>query len=278
MNDYIEYIKEERNFSKNTLDAYIRDIQQFREFLIENNINSFAEANKTVIITYMLYMQRMGKAASTISRSLASIRCLFQYLLNNSLIKEDPTYNLKSPKPQKKLPCILSRDEVNLLLSQPVTKDLKGSRDKAMMELLYGTGLKVSEIISLNIGDVNLELGLLYLRESEDIRVIPMEPDVVDSIVFYLDSYRVDCCENDPLFINLSGERLSRQGFWKIIKSYAKKAEIEKDITPQTLRNSFAVHLIDNGANIRTVQEILGHSDIATTQTYTMVSKKGLRP
>lgn len=277
--DYLEYIKNEKKLTENTLEAYIRDIMQFKEYLQENKITSFKETTKTTVITYLMSLQKKGKSTSTISRNLASIRCFFQFLLSKRIIDEDPTMNLKSPKCEKKIPPILTIDEVNLLLSQPNPKDFKGARDKAMLELLYATGLRVSEIISLNMDDVQLDASLLIVRENENYRVIPIGREALKALKYYITNYRANICnDKEPLFLNYSGKRLTRQGFWKIIKQYTKRANINKDITPQTLRHSFAVHLIENGADIRTVKEILGHSDISTTQIYSyMANNKELR-
>ena len=274
MVDYLDYIKNEKKLTANTLEAYIRDIQQFKEYLSEHGIGEYKETNKTVIITYLMNLQKNGKATSTISRNLASIRCFFQYLLNNNIINEDPTLNLKSPRSEKRIPSTLSEDEVNLLLSQPSSTDFKGSRDKAMLELLYATGLRVSEIISLNIEAIDLELGILIVRADENSqRVIPFGAIALDAITHYITTYRPGNDKKEPLFINYIGNRLTRQGFWKIIKQYTKKSNIEKTITPHMLRHSFAVHLIENGADIKTVQEMLGHSDVSTTQIYSFASK-----
>ena len=278
--DYLDYMKNEKKLTENTLEAYIRDILQFKEYLQENKILSYKDTTKTTIITYLMNLQKKGKSTSTISRNLASIRCFFQYLQNRNFIDEDPTSNLKSPKSEKRIPSVLTMDEVNLLLSQPNPKDFKGARDKAMLELLYATGLRVSEIISLNIDDIQLDSSLLIVRDNLNQRVIPIGRKAVDALSHYISNYRSnnDDDKGEPLFLNYSGKRLTRQGFWKIIKQYTKKANIDKGITPQTLRHSFAVHLIENGADIRTVQEILGHSDISTTQIYSFAtSNKELR-
>ncbi len=275
MVDYLEYIKNEKKLRSNTLEAYIRDILQFKEYLIEHDIKEYKETTKTIIITYLMNLQKNGKATSTISRNLASIRCFFQYLLNKNMVNEDPTLNLKSPKTEKKIPSILTTEEVNLLLSQPKSNNFKGARDKAMLELLYAAGLRVSEIISLNIGDIDLELGLITVKESDNNqRVIPVGTLALEALNLYMDTYRPSELgdNNEPLFINFSGSRLTRQGFWKIIKQYTKKSNIDKTITPHTLRHSFAVHLIENGADIKTVQEMLGHSDISTTNIYSFAS------
>ncbi len=275
MKEYIDYISNEKGLTSNTLEAYIRDIRQFEDYLYENNIQTIMDGNKTIIITYLMYLQKSGKATSTISRNLASIRCFYQYLLNNNFIKEDPTLNLKSPKCEKKLPNVLTKEEVDLLLSQPNLGDFKGSRDKAMLELLYATGVRVSEIISLNIEDVDLDVGYIHLKDNNGTeRIIPVGTIALKSLFHYIKSYRNEegLSYKDPIFINYSGNRLTRQGFWKIIKEYTKKSNIDKTITPHTLRHSFAVHLIENGADMKTVQEMLGHSDISTTQIYSFAS------
>lgn len=276
MVDYLDYIKTEKKLKNNTLEAYIRDIDQFKEYLNKNNIVDIRDTNKTLIITYLMNLQKMGKATSTISRNLASIRCFFQYLLNNSMVEDDPTLNLKSPKTEKKIPAILTTEEVNILLSQPTGKDFKGARDKAMLELIYATGLKVSEIISLSMQDIDLELGLLHVKDNNsNQRIIPIGSVAVEAILNYITIYRPESedLQEKPLFINCSGTKLTRQGFWKVIKQYTKKSKIDKIITPHTLRHSFAVHLLENGADIKTVQEMLGHSDISTTNIYSFVSQ-----
>lgn len=225
MVDYLDYIKNEKRLTENTLEAYIRDILQFKEYLIENKVLNFKDATKTTIITYLMNLQKKGKSTSTISRNLASIRCFFQYLLNNKIIDEDPTLNLKSPKSEKRIPSVLTIEEVNLLLSQPNPKGFKGARDKAMLELLYATGLRVSEIISLNTGDIQLDSSLLVVRENDNQRVIPIGSKALEALTYYISNYRADINKDkkEPLFLNYSGNRLTRQGFWKIIKQYTKK-------------------------------------------------------
>lgn len=268
MKNYVDYIYNEKKLSKNSIEAYKRDIVQFGDYLKDLKVFSIPDINKTTIITYMLHLQKSGRSISTISRNLASIRCLFQYLLNNSLVKEDPTLNLKSPKAEKRLPNILTTEEIHSFLKQPNVDDAKGCRDKAMLELLYSTGLRVSEILSLNIGDLDFKLGFVKLNVDNNTRAIFIHKNIQEHLKIYLDSYRASSSLEDPLFINYVGGRLTRQGFWKIIKTYAKAASIKKTITPQILRNSFAVHLIKKGTNIKEVQEILGHSDLSTTQVY----------
>lgn len=276
MNKYIDYMENEKGLASNTLEAYKRDIMQFKDYIVKNNINDSTAVNKTVIITYLMSLQKEGKATSTISRSLASIRCFYQYLLNNNLIDEDPTLNLRSPKSERKLPHILTKEEVDLLLSQPSKDNFKGSRDKAMLELLYATGIRVSEIVALDLDKLNLELGYLYLNNSGlNERVIPIGSIALKYLGNYIEKYRNEVLKNKgqvALFLNYNGNRLTRQGFWKIIKQYTIKSKIDKKITPHTLRHSFAVHLLQNGADIKMVQEMLGHSDISTTQIYSFAT------
>lgn len=273
--EYINYIRDEKGLTENTLEAYIRDIKSFKEYMIDNKIESFNNANKTIVITYLMDLQKRGRATSTISRNLASIRSFFQYLLNHNLVNEDPTLNLKPPKIEKKIPDVLTEKEVNLLLSQPNQHDFKGARDKAMLELLYATGLKVSEVVALNIESINLDLAIVSIKDSGNMnRVIPIGKMAIESLIHYLDNFRdIEEPYNQPVFINHSGNRLTRQGFWKIVKHYTNKTNIKKVITPHTLRHSFAVHLIENGADLKTVQEMLGHSDLSTTQIYAFASE-----
>ncbi|MFA7412322.1 MAG: tyrosine recombinase, partial [Tissierellaceae bacterium] len=269
MAEYSDYIRNVKKLTQNTSEAYLRDLQQFKDYLKQIEIGDIKKASKAIVITYLMNLQKKGKSASTISRKLASIRCFFQYLLNRNQISEDPTLNLKSPKSEKRIPSILTEEEVNILLSQPKSKDFKGIRDKAMLELLYATGLRVSEIVALNVEDIISSSSLLVIRDEGNERVIPIGEIAMDALTEYMNIYRPkdkDKDQNNPLFLNYAGKRLTRQGFWKIIKYYTKKADIQKDITPHMLRHSFAVHLIENGADMKTVQEILGHSDISTTQ------------
>ncbi|MBS4536227.1 site-specific tyrosine recombinase XerD [Clostridium sp. D2Q-14] len=276
---FIDYIKCTRELSENTIESYKRDLYQFNEYLIQNNIEeSLVNISKTTVITYMIYLQKKGRAGSTIARTLASLRTFYQYLLNEGLTRNDPTNNLKSPKQEKKFPSVLTLDEVNILLNKPDISTVKGVRDKAMLELLYATGIRVSELISLTLEDVDLNLGIIISsRESSNERIIPIGKLCIKSLDDYLSIYRTKLVKDkkaDNLFVNYHGNKLTRQGFWKIIKTYTKNANIEKRITPHTLRHSFAVHLLENGADLKSVQEMLGHADISTTQIYTKMNKK----
>lgn len=268
LDDYSKYMKNEKKLSNNTLKAYIRDINSFSEYLKEKSHESIVEVNKTVIITYLLYLQRKGKTASTISRNLSGIRCLFQFLLNYNYIGVDPTLNLKAPKGERKSPKILSIEEIDLLLSLPDTSSYKGCRDKAMLELLYGTGMKVSEINGLNLEDIDFGIRCVNIKNKNNVRRAPVNELSLYCIKNYIKRCRSDAKDKDPLFINCNGNRLTRQGFWKVLKTYANESKIDQNITPQVLRNSFAVHLLNNGADVKSLQEILGHSDINTTNIY----------
>ncbi len=272
--EYECYLKEERELSENTLESYIRDLEQFESYLSSNNLKNIMTVNKTIIITYLLFLQKDGKATSTVSRNLASIRSFYQYSLNKGYITEDPTYNLHSPKQDRKIPEILTPTEVDLLLSQPNINEYKGARDKAMLELLYATGIRVSELIDLNVNDINYEIGFIALSGEQE-RVIPAGNVALNNLITYVNEYRNQVLKNTKemaLFLNFQGKRLTRQGFWKIVKHYTKQTNINKSITPQTLRHSFAVHLLQNGADLKSVQEMLGHSDISTTQIYSFAT------
>lgn len=281
LNKFLEYLLYEREASNNTIESYSRDLRQFKKYIIENDINDFELVNKTTIITYLVYLQKIGRAPSTVSRNLASVRSFYQFLLNEGIVKKDPTVNLQSPKHEKKLPQILTPKEVELLLEQPDLNTSKGVRDRAMLELLYAAGIRVSELVALDIDDINLELGFLICsKSSSNKRNIPIGKFAISILNEYLSNHRRSFVKDNnikALFLNYHGKRLTRQGFWKIIKSYTKKMNLNKAITPHTLRHSFAVHLIENGADLKSVQEMLGHSDISTTQVYAKITKSTLR-
>lgn len=278
---FIDYLANVKELSRNTLDSYKRDISQYISFLDERNIDDIRYTNKTTIITYLLYMQKNGKATSTISRNLASIRSFYQFLLNEKYIDRDPTINLESPKSEKKLPSVLTLNEVELLLTQPNEGNEKGIRDKAMLELLYATGIRVSELVSLNYCDLNLDMGYIKCKNSgTKERIIPIGSMARKAVERFIKECRFSLVRDESeqaLFVNYHGTRLTRQGFWKIIKMYTQKAKIGKKITPHTLRHSFATHLLQNGADLRSVQEMLGHSDISTTQIYTQITKNKIK-
>ena len=280
MSDFERYLSDEKHASKNTLSSYMRDINQFFIYIDTRNINTISDVCKSDIEHYMELMSKNGKSTATISRSVASLKCFFNHLMTKGNLPSNPLYHIETVKTVKKLPQILSNREVELLLEQPECTDMKGYRDKAMLELLYATGIRVSELIALNKDDINLSTGLICCRNNEKERMIPLYPAAIKALSEYtnLVRHQMLAFPTEPaLFVNMSGERMSRQGFWKIIKHYQEKAHIEKEITPHTLRHSFAAHLLENGADLRSLQEMLGHADISSTQVYTQLVKKQLK-
>lgn len=280
LNDYMKYLTVDKEISENTLNAYKRDIGKFFDFLREKQISEFEEINKTTVITYILRLKDMGRASSTISRNIASIRSFCNFLILKSIIKSDPTIGIDSPNMPKKTPDYLLQEEIELLLEQP-DDSVKGKRDKAILEVLYATGVRVSELVDLNIEDVNLKMGFIACNgEHGKARIIPLGNISKEALARYTSESRTSLVkepDEKALFVNYNGERLSRQGLWKIIKYYTKKADIDKQITPQILRHSFAVHLVQNGADLKSVQELLGHSDISTTQIYSELIKNRIK-
>lgn len=269
--EFIDYLHNTKKTSQNTEVSYQRDLTKMAAYLQKKGIAAVEEVREFDLMGYMDYMEKENFASSTISRSVASMRAFFQHMFALRRIDENPADNLKSPKVEKKLPEILSIQEVDNLLKQPDLTTPKGIRDKAMLELLYATGIRVSELIGLELQDVNLAVGFLTCRDGEKERVIPFDKKVNQYLRAYLDKARPDLLKgNDSswLFTNCSGKQMSRQGFWKIVKYYGDKAGIQADITPHTLRHSFAAHLISSGADIQAVQTMLGHADLATTLAY----------
>lgn len=274
LDDFIAELKSDKKLSLNTLESYSRDVRQFLSYLADTNID-FRNVKKTNVIAYMLYLQKEGKATSSISRSIASIRAFYRMLMKNHIVAYDPTLDLESPKSEKKVPQILTVEEIEKLLSLPGENDSKGLRDKAMLEVLYATGIRVTELINLDVDDVNLDLGYIKCNGSKE-RIIPVGKVALKALGIYIKDFRKSFLRNEKgkaLFLNFHGDRMTRQGFWKIIKHYAALAGIEKDITPHTLRHSFAAHLVENGADLKSVQQMLGHSDISTTQIYAEMVK-----
>ncbi|MBP2662165.1 MAG: xerD 2 [Firmicutes bacterium] len=281
VNEFINYLAVERGLAQNTLESYGRDLRQFQTFLQNSQLDFLRNSNRDTILSYLNNLQGKGRAVSTISRNLAAIKSFYQYLVRERHLEKDPAVNLESPKLEKKLPKILSIAEVEELLKQPNSFQSTGLRDKAMLELLYATGIRVSELINLNISDVNLDMGYIkcYGKGAKE-RIVPLGSIAAKCVQEYISKGRpklVRTYEESSLFVNHHGNRLTRQGFWKIIKKYALEANITKDITPHTLRHSFATHLLENGADLRSVQEMLGHADISTTQIYTHVTKNHLK-
>lgn len=281
VDQFINYLAVDRGLAKNTLESYGRDLRQFQTYLQNGKFEDIKDSSRTTIVDYLNSLKSQGKAVSTISRNIAALKSFYQYLVKENYLEHDPAEKLETPKLEKKLPKILTIAEVEELLKQPNVRLSVGLRDKAMLELLYATGIRVSEIIALNISDVNLDMGYVkcYGKGSKE-RIVPLGSIAVKSVHEYINKGRskiVRTYEEPALFLNHHGNRLTRQGFWKIIKKYASQANIVKEITPHTLRHSFATHLLENGADLRSVQEMLGHADISTTQIYTQVTKNPLK-
>lgn len=277
---FIWYIHNIKKMSGNTELSYERDLKKMASYFGEQQIQDVGSITETNLNSYMLYLERSRFAPSTVSRSVASIRAFFQFLCREHAIQEDPAESLKPPKVEKKLPEILTVEEVDLLLEQPSVTTPKGIRDRAMLELLYATGIRVSELIHLKLEDLNLSIGYITCREDGKERIIPFGNSAKKAISLYLKQTREAFLHqesSDLLFTNCSGKTMSRQGFWKLLKAYASAAGIDKDITPHTLRHSFAAHLIQNGADLRSVQEMMGHSDISSTQMYVDVNMNRIR-
>ncbi len=282
--NYIEsfesYLKEERHASQNTYSSYVRDVNQFSAYLKRYIKKGLLSVDNGVFLGYVAYMQSAGKSAATVSRSVASIKSFYTYLMREGLVEQNPVHDVVIDKGEKKLPQILTSAEVELLLEQPKCTDVKGYRDRAMLELLYATGIRVTELISLNIDDVKLSAGIIKCSGHGKERYIPMYSAAIKAMSDYINLVRGQLIadpDEQALFVNMSGERMSRQGFWKVIKHYQEMAKIDKDITPHTLRHSFAAHLLENGADLHSIQEMLGHADISSTQVYTQIVKKQLK-
>ncbi|WP_444640522.1 tyrosine recombinase [Caproiciproducens sp. R1] len=269
--DFSNYLVNKKAVSANTLDSYIRDVGHFLSFLDENGLGDPAQADSDFINKYVANLTELKKSNATITRNVASIRCFYQYLIITGQTDSNPAKAVKLEKTVKKLPQILTGKEIELLLSQPDTQESKGCRDKAMLELLYATGIRASELVDLNIQDINIHTGMLSCKNDKSERLIPVYPTAVNAISEYIIRVRSLIITPDggqALFTNLNGRRLTRQGFWKIVKGYAEKAGIVKEITPHTLRHSFALHLLENGAELKDIQMMLGHADISSTQVY----------
>lgn len=276
---YENYLTKVKQASGNTVSSYMRDIRQFSEWLRSCEGLNLLSASQQHISTYLLHLQDQGKSGATASRTLASLKNFYNYAISSGFLEVSPVAgDVHVSRGEKKLPQILSGKEVELLLAQPSCVDPKGFRDKAMLEVMYATGIRVTELIDLNVEDVNLDLGTIKCTASKKSRVIPIYPAALRALSVYLKDVR-HVMVADPseraLFVNVGGARMSRQGFWKLLKFYQAKAGIEKEITPHTLRHSFAVHLLENGADLGSLQELMGHSDISSTQMYThMVNQK----
>ncbi|MGD9678055.1 MAG: site-specific tyrosine recombinase XerD [Vulcanibacillus sp.] len=278
--EFNNYLLVEKGLAKNTLESYENDLLLYCSYLKKCGFSSFKDTSRSQIIEYLLELRDKGKATSTISRNLASIRSFYQFLLRDRYIDKDPSQNLESPKIEKRLPKVLSIVQVEELLEAPNTSTVIGNRDKAMLELLYATGIRVSELVSLDVKDVNMNMGLIKcIGKGSKERIVPLGSLAIKSISQYIDKglpFLKKNVSGDALFLNNRGKRLTRQGFWRILKKYSALILIDIDITPHTLRHSFATHLLENGADLRSVQEMLGHADISTTQIYTHLSKARL--
>lgn len=271
LENFITHLKEDKKLSKNTVLSYKRDMKKFIKFLISNNLK-VEEVAKDDIDNYITNMEQKGFKAASVTRTLATLRSFYSYLLKMEKVDRDPTNNVESPKVEKQIPTVLTPDEIEKLLSQPVETDLKGIRDKAMLEFAYATGMRASEIINLDVKDLDVTNSFVVCNEGGGSkRIIPLGKIAIDAIKKYLKearNYMVKEDTEDALFVNVTGKRLTRQGLWKIIKTYTEQAQIEKEITPHILRHSFATHLIENGADIRAIQTMLGHADISSTKVY----------
>lgn len=276
---FLDFLENDKKLSSNTLQSYKRDIVQYQEYIDKNGLN-YLKIEQKDIDEYFKTLRDMNKKTSTISRNLATIRSFYQFLVRTKKIKKDPTLGVQSPKVEKKVPSILTSKEVELLLEQPKNVDLKGIRDKAMLEFAYATGMRVTEIISLDITDVNLEQNYVVCNSGFKKRNIPLGSISAKALKDYIDKARPILIKDEnikALFVNINGKRLTRQGFWKIVKYYKEQAHITKDITPHVLRHSFATHLLQNGADLKAIQTMLGHSDISSTQVYMQFQNENLK-
>lgn len=274
------YLHNVRKMAENTRLSYQRDLNKLQAFLKDMGITKVEDISRTNLNSYVLYLEKNHFAPATISRNIASVKAFYHFLFREHLVKEDISEELRAPKVEKKLPEIMTVSEVDRLLAQPAGESAKELRDKAMLELLYATGIRVSELVSLKLTDLNLKMGFVMCRDNERERVIPFGNTARNALMAYLEQARSALVwkeEEDTLFVNCSGQPMSRQGFWKLLKTYAAKAGIASEITPHTLRHSFAAHLVENGADLHSVQEMLGHSDISTTQIYANMNHNRIR-
>lgn len=276
IDDFKIFLKEVKKCSANTFDAYVRDVEHFLKYCTDKGIRSVNEIAEENITEYLDYINTIGKSPSTKTRIIASVRCYFNFLSMQKFIDNNCAQSIKNPRCDRKMPEVLSSNEILTLLAQPDKSDYKGMRDKAMLELLYATGIKVSELVEIDVNDVNLQIGILHIKSSQHERIVPIYQTAVKHISEYISVARpvlVSDESESKLFTNYNGKPMSRQGFWKVIKYYSKKAEINKEITPQTLRHSFAAHLLENGAQLGDIKEMLGHLDISSTQVYAQIVK-----
>lgn len=277
---YENYLTKVKQASDNTISSYMRDIRQFSQWLRQRENVDVIDATQLNIGEYLAHLEKEGRSGATVSRSLASLKNFYTYVVSFGFLEKTPVTDIHVDRGEKKLPQILTGREIELLLSQPVCVDAKGYRDKAMLEVMYATGIRVSELIDLDIDDVNIEQGIIKCSNIKKSRIIPLYPAALKALTIYLRDVRdgmVVSPDERALFVNIGGVRMSRQGFWKILKHYQSTAHIDKEITPHTLRHSFAVHLLENGADLGSLQELMGHSDISSTQMYTHMVNQKLR-
>ncbi len=281
LTDFIYFLSVEKGLSKNTLESYQRDIRSFLNYIKQKNVKKPGQVKRELIVSYLGDLREKGQANASISRSLASLRSFFNFLLQEGVVNDNPAQQVDPPRIDKKLPQVLSFEEVENLLKQPSEVDPIGLRDKAMLEVLYASGIRVSELVLLNLPDFDPEVGFLRCRgKGMKERIVPIGSMAVRNVQEYIARCRSNLVKDDEeiaLFVNHHGRRLTRQGFWKILKKYAQKANLNGAITPHTLRHSFATHLLENGADLRSVQEMLGHTDISTTQIYTQITRRKIR-
>lgn len=277
---YQDYLLNIKRASANTVSSYMRDLRQFQQY-VESHLNcGLDQLDREAVDGYIGWLTAAGKSAATVARSLSSLKSFYAFCVAQGLMEENPVRQIQVAKSEKKLPQILTGKEVELLLSQPDLSDPKGRRDKAMLELLYATGMRVSELIAMDLTDANLSAGFVRCAAGSKMRIIPIYPAAVRALSDYIRLARPTMVVNPgeaALFVNLSGDRLTRQGFWKIVKHYQQTAQIGKEITPHTLRHSFAAHLLENGADLHSIQQMLGHSDISSTQIYAQLVKQNLK-
>lgn len=280
LNNYFEYLQNEKKSSENTVQAYRRDLDKFVEYAKATDISDMSSVNPDIVADFKSFLSSRGLSSASVSRTLSSLRSFFKFLISSGVCECNPAKAVHNDKVEKKDLMVLTSKEVETLLAQPNTSDAKGMRDKAMLEILYATGIKVSELIDLRLEDFNLQLSFIRCGDGDKERFIPIYPIAAKAVAVYLEKARkllVTDSREKALFVNVTGEKMTRQGFWKILKAYVKSANIKKDITPHTLRHSFAAHLLENGADIHDIQVILGHSDIASTQRYAQFLKDKMK-
>ncbi|MBE0449583.1 MAG: site-specific tyrosine recombinase XerD [Clostridia bacterium] len=277
--EFETFLRDQRKLSLNTLQSYKRDLKYFGIYLRNQNVEHYHDVSNIDLLKYVIHLKKEGKANATLSRNIATIRTFYSFLSNKGYIMHNPSLELESPKAEKKMPAVLTLQEVEHLISKPDTRTSIGKRDKAMIELLYATGIRVTELISLNLSDINTAMGYIRCKGTSKSRVIPLGSMASKAVDIYLKDGRTQLINeaDEALFVNYYGKRITRQGFWKVVKRYSEEAGIDKNIAPHTLRHSFALHLVQNGADLKAVQEMMGHSDVTTTQIYLEMSNSKIK-